>query len=309
MNDAFALFPHRILKQELVYTSLPIPPALSLTPEEYRSDETINALRAADAAGECSAEINTCQIPFLPKEGLFDRPSPVGVILYCGAFVDPRAYSPLASTLAQEYGLTVVIPVFDHDIAFTADTCNSGRLDLAKAEFPHVKKWIFVGHSLGGVGAITDVWTESDEGTNFEDIAGLVMLASYYLETAGCGEIDLSSTTLPAAAITASFDGYINLTTWEENQFRFPKKLTIFLNIEGGNHGQFGCYDDEKRYSLFGKKDGEATISPQEQWDLTTSAIYEVAQRSGLALPERIDPIISPTVELMWHLLRFQLYN
>jgi hypothetical protein len=82
----------------------------------------------------------------------------------------------LAFALAQTYGLPVVIQAFDHDFALTGGSCNSGRFGLAKSDFREVEKWIFLGHSLGGTAAIMDVWTESNEGTNYENIAGLVLL-------------------------------------------------------------------------------------------------------------------------------------
>jgi hypothetical protein len=273
----------------------PIPSALALTPQKYISDKIMDAFHAADAAGNCTLPINTCQIPFAPNNvGLFDRPSPIGVIIYGGATVDPRSYSPLAFTLAQEYGMTVVIPVFENDLQFSSGTCNSGRLALAQADFPNIDKWIFVGHSFGGIGAMVDVWAESKEGTNFDDIAGLVLLASYSTGDLGCGPIDYSTTALPAAAVTASLDGIMNFTRWEENRFRFPENSTLFLSIEGGNHAQFGSYNDSES----GQKDGEAKISPREQWKLTTAAIYDVALRSGLELPKHVDPTNSLTQEL-----------
>jgi hypothetical protein len=85
------------------YTSPPLPDAIQATPEAYRSDEVIDAARAAAAAGNCSAATddgNRCHIPFSPPSELFDPegddPSKVGVIFYGGALVDPRAYSPIA---------------------------------------------------------------------------------------------------------------------------------------------------------------------------------------------------------------------
>jgi hypothetical protein len=51
----------------------------------------MDALRAIDVSVNCLALTNTsCQIPFVPKESIFDRPSPVGVMLYGGALVDTR---------------------------------------------------------------------------------------------------------------------------------------------------------------------------------------------------------------------------
>lgn len=81
------------------YTSPPLEDAIQATPEAYRSDDVMDAARAAAAAGNCTADGNRCHIPFSPPREIFEASSSsskVGVIFYCGGLVDPRAYSPIA---------------------------------------------------------------------------------------------------------------------------------------------------------------------------------------------------------------------
>jgi hypothetical protein len=274
------LYPDRELQGEIPdYTSPPLDDALEATPEAYRSNEVIDAARAAAASGNCTADTNRCQIPFEPTG--FEK-SKVGVIFYGGALVDPRSYSPLAKMIATRYGLPVIVPIFNKDLAFTFGSCDSGRIPLAQAEFDFVEKWILAGHSFGGIAAFADAWIR----LNDTAVAGLVMIAADIQQNLGCGEF--STTDLPMAAVTGSLDGILNMTRWELNK-RFLSNSTLFVDIFGGNHGQFGSYNYSERASLLGQVDGVALIPPHVQWDLTVASIYHVASRTGTALPQKIE--------------------
>ncbi|MEG0323167.1 MAG: alpha/beta hydrolase, partial [Raoultibacter sp.] len=58
-----------------------------------------------------------------------------------------------------------------------------------------------------------------------------------------------------------------NRESYDQAIPRLPEGYTEVV-IEGGNHAQFGNYGVQAG-------DGEATISPQEQWDKTASAIAD----------------------------------
>ena len=264
----------RDLQQIPDYTSPPLEDALAATPEAYRSDEVIDAARAAAAAGNCTADGNRCHIPFVPTE--FEE-SKVGVIFHCGALVDPRGYSPLASLLATRYGFPVVVPIFENDLA-SFGVCDSGRLPLAQAEFENVEKWILAGHSFGGVSVVTDAWARRNDTA----VAGLVVIAAD-VQPNVCGQMDFSSSGLPMAAVSASEDEIVNKTRMELNMV-FLSNETLFVDIFGGNHGQFGSYDYSERTPILGQVDGIPLIPAEVQWDLTVSSIYHVASRTGVAL-------------------------
>eukprot|EP00558_Chaetoceros_sp_UNC1202_P013119 CAMPEP_0197240540 /NCGR_PEP_ID=MMETSP1429-20130617/6807_1 /TAXON_ID=49237 /ORGANISM="Chaetoceros sp., Strain UNC1202" /LENGTH=297 /DNA_ID=CAMNT_0042700203 /DNA_START=39 /DNA_END=929 /DNA_ORIENTATION=+ len=262
------------------YTSPPTSNAICLTPENYRLDNIIHAGRKADADGLCnSLDPNTCQILFHPDEQRFET-SKIGVIFYGGAFVDPRAYSPLAVDLAKDYGLPVTIPIFNRDLA-SYQICESGRVRLASLAFPHVEKWIFAGHSMGGTAAVKDV-ASLLERNETEKIGGLAIIASYVPQESSCGRVDFSDMAFPAAIVSGTLDGIINMTNWEHNHNLLPVDDTFRMDILGGNHGYFGDYDDSERESIFGSNDGVATIPASLQQDLTVLAIVHVVSRVGL---------------------------
>jgi pimeloyl-ACP methyl ester carboxylesterase len=205
----------------------------------------------------------------------------LGVVFYGGGLVDPRGYSPVAKALSERYGMAVAIQIFEDDLALRMGSCNTGRLDLAEEEFPYIEKWVLVGHSWGGIAAMTDLWTHMND---TDRIAGLVLLASYIVDDLGCGQIDFSSTSIPMASVNASLDGIVNVTNFLRGQQLLPINDTFHMEILGGNHGQFGSYDDSERTSLFGQVDGNATIPETVQQDLVVGAIANVAARSGIPL-------------------------
>ncbi|MBM9832475.1 alpha/beta hydrolase, partial [Enterococcus faecalis] len=91
-------------------------------------------------------------------------------------------------------------------------------------------------------------------------IKGLILLASYPSE-----KTDLSQSRLAVLSVTADHDQVINWKAYEQASKRLPKS-TQFVTISGGNHSGFGLYGQQD-------KDGQATISPQEQQDQLISLI------------------------------------
>lgn len=262
---------------------------MDATPAPYRSDEVIDKARNASGANECSVVGNLCQIEFHPDEKEFD-PGNVGVIFYGGALVDPRGYSPLMQNLTEQFGIPVAVPIFVSDLQFTFGVCNSGRLQMAQAAFPTVEHWVFAGHSFGGVGASTDVWSiYQDNTTDNSVIGGLVMIASDIQQTLGCGEIDFSQSDLPMALVSASNDMILNMTRYNANEkWATGNNKTYRLDIKGGNHGGFGSYNYTLRKPILNQTDGPLEIPVESQWSATVSAIYDVIQRSGGKLPNKI---------------------
>jgi hypothetical protein len=192
------------------------------------------------------------------------------------------------------------VPIFDRDIALGFggsgggdEQCDSGRIDLAVAEFDFVQRWVLAGHSLGGSSAMVDVWNRLYSNNSSVDdmdaflVGGLAMIASD-VQNVGCGEANFSTTNLPMASVTASLDQILNKTRSEINQSRLSND-TLMLDIFGGNHGQFGSYNYSERTELLGQVDGVAIIPPQVQWDLTTAAIFHVASRLNVSLPKRLE--------------------
>lgn len=273
------------------YTSPPLPEALAATPEAFRSNATISVARDLDAAGLCVGEkadenAEACQMIFTPVDydGSSSK-SKVGVIFFGGALVDPRGYSPLLRMLSDTYELPVSVPIFTGDMAFKFGTCESSRLHQAQKVFPDVERWIFAGHSFGGIAAFNDVWA-MDQRNETDAIAGIVMLGSYIRQDLGCGMSDFSGRAwdwLSFASVPASEDGVVNATNFAAGQPLLPTGPN-FRNviIEGGNHGGFGTYDYSERVTLLSQVDGEATISKKDQQEQTADVFGEIAALSEL---------------------------
>lgn len=164
-----------------------------------------------------------------------------GIILYPGARVDPKAYAPLASDLANRGYLTIIVQMPFH-MAFLAPNRAQEIIDL----YEEVDKWVIGGHSLGGAMAARYVYQ------NPQQFAALILLAAYPAENN-----DLSPWEGFALSIFAENDGLATTEKIETTRELLPSN-TIFYEIRGGNHAQFGSYGWQRR-------DEEALISPLAQ--------------------------------------------
>lgn len=149
------------------------------------------------------------------------EPLGVGVAFIPGALVDPRAYVPLLTPLAQA-GHPVYIAKPPLGIAFLSPSVVTG----ASEAFPDVTRWVMSGHSLGGVVASS----QADDGGE----AGLILLASYPLG-------DLSGSDLPVLSVSASNDGLTTPDDIEASRANLPA-ASEFVVIDGGVHAFFGDY-------------------------------------------------------------------
>lgn len=161
------------------------------------------------------------------------------ILMFQGGLVDEIAYLPLAQSLAQVgYEVHVLdgwlnIPFFSRGKA----------LDLAKTGSLNAP--LLIGHSLGGVVAagLFDQLSQVD---------GLVPLASYPSKNT-----DLSDDARQVISISASGDQVLNRKAWTRAKDRLPSQV-VYLEIQGGNHSQFGQYGLQKGDSI-------ATISANDQ--------------------------------------------
>lgn len=145
--------------------------------------------------------------------------SPVGLIMYPGAKVDPIAYSYLAST-----GYNVFIIDTPYNIAMFQPNEAQNIMDAN----PQIDSWYIMGHSLGGVVAY-----------NYEtnpDVEGIISLASYPIE-------DESATDSPTdiLGLFAANDGLVS----EDERAVLPKNSQIVV-LEG-NHAGFGNYGVQEK--------------------------------------------------------------
>lgn len=65
--------------------------------------------------------------------------------------------------------------------------------------------------------------------------------------------------------ITGTSDGVLNREAWESAKTNLPAD-TLYVSIEGGNHGQFGSYGKQKG-------DNDPAIDEEEQLQKVVQAI------------------------------------
>ena len=175
-----------------------------------------------------------------------------GLVLYPGGRVDPRSYAPLARDVAEQ-GFTVALASMPLNLAVFDPDRAEELMDGAEG----VSRWAVGGHSLGG--AMAAVYAAEDE----PRVGGLVLLAAYPSDST-----DLSSSGLATLSAVGDADQVVDSAVWEQARVRLPAD-TKYAVIEGGNHSGFGEYGDQPG-------DGEATISPAEQQEITAGFIAEL---------------------------------
>ena len=205
------------------------------------------------AALEPDARVHVATDPWLIFRPADQDPS-VGLILYPGGRVDPRAYAPTARAIAKEGHLVVIVPM-PLNLAFLAPGRAAGVIDA----FPGVGSWVVGGHSLGGAMAASFVHS------NPEEVHGLVLWASY-----PAGSDDLSSYQLAVSSIYGTRDGLATRDKIDASRPLLPPD-TQWIAIEGGNHAQFGWYGLQS-----GDKD--PTISREEQQAAIVEATLQLLQ-------------------------------
>lgn len=175
-----------------------------------------------------------------------------GLIFYPGGLVAGEAYIPLLDDLA-EAGYPVLIVDMPLGLAVFAPL----RGLTLTTEYPGVARWIIAGHSLGGAMAARAVHREPDA------LAGLILLASY-----PANSDDLSDRDIPTVSIFAERDGLATPEEIESSTTLLPP-TTVFVEIAGGNHAQFGAYGPQDG-------DNEATIAAEVQQRLTVRAMLQL---------------------------------
>jgi Alpha/beta hydrolase family len=178
-----------------------------------------------------------------------------GLIIYPGGRVDPRAYAPQAHAIAEKGYLVVIVPM-----PLNLAVLGSGRASSVIQAYPEIEKWVIGGHSLGGAMAASYAYNHTDQ------IDGLVLWASY-----PASSNDLSQTKLKTASISASLDGLSTPDKIEASRSLLPADTT-WVQIQGGDHAQFGWYGDQSgdNPAIISREDQQAQIV-QSTLDLLSS--------------------------------------
>jgi len=164
-------------------------------------------------------------------------PTDTAVIFYPGAKVERAAYLPLLDQLRRT-GLTCILVEMPFRMAiFDADAAGE-----VMAQFPEIDHWYVAGHSMGGAMASRFAADHPDQ------VDGLILLGAYIY-----GDYPPADTLTVYGSLNQSVEAKIGYT---EN----------VVEIEGGNHAQFGNSGAQKG-------DLPAEISPEEQQAQTVEAV------------------------------------
>lgn len=174
-------------------------------------------------------------------------PSDTAIIFYPGAKVEATAYLPLLDKIRQT-GVTCILV----DMPFHMAIFDSNAAQDVMEDFPEYSHWYIAGHSMGGAMASQFAASHPDE------VDGLILLGAYIY-----GDYSPQDTLTIYGSLNQSVEDKLDYT---EN----------VVEIQGGNHAQFGNYGPQKG-------DLPATISAEEQQNQTVDAIrtFLEARRTG----------------------------
>jgi hypothetical protein len=181
----------------------------------------------------------------------------------CGSGIHPHAYAPLLRPIA-EAGYSVSIVKLPWRFA-PLDLHKEEAVDRVRsliAAHPETTHWVIAGHSLGGALAARVAREEPRLG------AALVLIGTTHPR-----EDDLSRLDAPVTKVYATRDGIAPVDRVMANKGLLPQH-TEWVQIEGGNHSQFGHYG----HQLF---DGTATVSREEQQAFTREALLKALREGG----------------------------
>jgi len=178
-----------------------------------------------------------------------------GFIIYPGGRVDYKSYAPIAHAIAEKGYLTVIVPM-----PFNLAVFGKNKANNVIKSYPEIKSWAIGGHSLGGTMASEFAYN------NQPLIKGLVFWASY--PTSGK---DFSHTNLQVITIHGTNDGLVSSSQIDDSMHILPND-TVRVEIEGGNHAQFGSYGNQPG-------DNEAIINREIQQEQIINATIKLLDK------------------------------
>ena len=204
---------------------------------------------------------------FAPKSGM----KSTGLIFYPGGRVDPRSYAPAMKEIAAQGYFTALVPMPFNLAVLGADKAGeiinappgfyaTWSALLTQVESSAVKRWVIGGHSLGG--AMAAQYAFKNPGS----VKGLALWAAY-----PAGNNDLSGQDIAVVSIYGNRDGVAAPDEVLAAKTLLPR-TTSWVEINGGNHSQFGWYGLQPG-------DNEAGITRENQQSQVVKATVELLQQ------------------------------
>ena len=178
-----------------------------------------------------------------------------GFIIYPGALVDPGVYAPTARRIAAKGYRTILV-----SMPFNLAILGYRRADTIMKKFPEIKKWALGGHSLGGAMACRYAKNFSTK------ISGVVLWAAYPSDAFRIDDKNIS-----VISIYGTEDDRVLPDDIETSKLHLPKN-TQFVQIDGGNHIQFGWYEEEKEYQ---KGEEPSHMTRERQQDIVVKSTVD----------------------------------
>lgn len=222
----------------------------------YQAADVDDAVLASDDAIEVVDADD--QLAFTPRHAV----QRARLVFLPGAMVDPKAYAPLARSIAERgYAVQVLKLPLRGASGLTQRHAVIERVAGLLRTDPR-RRWVVAGHSLGGALASRVALEHAPL------LAGLVLIGTTHPR-----DFDLSALALDVTKVWGSRDGVARPEHVKASAARLPPQ-THWVEIAGGNHSQFGHYGWQLG-------DRRAAISRAEQQDLTRQALIEALQRAA----------------------------
>jgi dienelactone hydrolase len=221
----------------------------------YRTRGIDPALFASDA--HVSVQRSQDLLAFLPTAGA----SASGLVFIVGAGVAPDAYAPMLRPIATN-GHPVIVVGLPYRIA-PLERHRTAAVHRARAIIENdtsAESWVIAGHSLGGA-LVCRIAADAPS-----RVKAIVLIGTSHPK-----KIDLSRTRVPITKVFASRDGIATLEMIHSTEHLLPAD-TRWIEIEGGNHSQFGHYGHQLL-------DGWPTITREQQQAITRVALVEALRR------------------------------
>ncbi len=204
---------------------------------------------ATAKAEEYLEDSSTVKVEAVKTGYFFDGPGDESAfVFYPGGKVEHTAYAPIMHMLAEK-GVDCFLVKMPFRLAVFG--MNKAGKILENYDY---ENWYIGGHSLGGAMA------SAHASKNHNDFDGVILLGAYSTKI-------LDYENMRVLSVYGSNDKVLNTENYRVYTSNLPTGFTEVV-IDGGNHAGFGDYGQQKG-------DGNATISHEEQWNITVNAIVE----------------------------------